>query len=72
MARAALRTSGAVLACLDLGLNVGKKLNENKSMDAPQLKKAGSAKELGQGQGAVARAFTVSKCVAPPAGWLRA
>jgi hypothetical protein len=36
---------------LDLGLNVGKKLNENKHMDSSQLKKD----EAGE------KAFTVSK-----------
>eukprot|EP00879_Flechtneria_rotunda_P014332 GHRR01014972.1.p1 GENE.GHRR01014972.1~~GHRR01014972.1.p1 ORF type:complete len:220 (+),score=40.04 GHRR01014972.1:43-702(+) len=40
---------------LDLGLNVGKKLNENKSMDATQLKKEG--REAGE------KAFTISKYV---------
>jgi hypothetical protein len=38
---------------LDLGLNVGKKLNEHKSMDAAQLKK----EERAAGE----RAFTISK-----------
>lgn len=43
---------------LDLALGVGKKLNENKTMDHTALKKDGAAE-------AARKAFTISKCAQP-------